>query len=71
MAMVESGEIGQGETIVFWHTGGAPALFAYAEELMTRGMRKEIGTARRKSFGRRSRIYLRLHGDYRENSSSS
>lgn len=33
MYMVESGEIGESETIVFWHTGGAPALFAYSDEL--------------------------------------
>lgn len=37
IAMVESGEIGPSETIVFWHTGGTPALFAYAKELVTRG----------------------------------
>ena len=23
----------KGETILFWHTGGAPALFAYAKEV--------------------------------------
>jgi L-cysteate sulfo-lyase len=33
LSLVESGEISEGETVVFWHTGGAPALFAYAEEL--------------------------------------
>jgi D-cysteine desulfhydrase len=31
--LVRRGEFGAGETIVFWHTGGTPALFAYAEEL--------------------------------------
>ena len=31
--LIRRREIGAGETIVFWHTGGAPALFAYAEEL--------------------------------------
>jgi D-cysteine desulfhydrase len=25
--------IGRDETVLFWHTGGAPALFAYAEDL--------------------------------------
>jgi D-cysteine desulfhydrase/L-cysteate sulfo-lyase len=29
--MVRSGEIGQDETVVFIHTGGTPALFAYAD----------------------------------------
>jgi len=37
LSLVESGEIGKGETIVFWHTGGTPALFAHAEELLPRG----------------------------------
>jgi len=36
-SMVETGEIDRGETIVFWHTGGAPALFAYAGEVLRRG----------------------------------
>jgi len=27
--MVERGEIGSGERVLFWHTGGTPALFAY------------------------------------------
>ncbi|MBC7339057.1 MAG: D-cysteine desulfhydrase family protein [Firmicutes bacterium] len=27
------GVIGEGENVVFWHTGGAPALFAYSQEL--------------------------------------
>lgn len=31
--MIRNGEIGRGETVLFWHTGGAPALFAYAGEL--------------------------------------
>ena len=34
--LVRRGEFGAGETIVFWHTGGTPALFAYAEELLAR-----------------------------------
>jgi D-cysteine desulfhydrase len=33
IAMLRSGEIGPQETVVFWHTGGAPALFAYARDL--------------------------------------
>jgi len=32
---IRSGRIGAGETVVFLHTGGTPALFAYAEEVMT------------------------------------
>jgi D-cysteine desulfhydrase family pyridoxal phosphate-dependent enzyme len=32
--LVRRGEFGADETIVFWHTGGTPALFAYAEELL-------------------------------------
>ena len=31
--LIRKGEFGKDETIVFWHTGGAAALFAYAEEL--------------------------------------
>lgn len=34
MDMVKQGEIGADETVVFVHTGGTPALFAYAEELL-------------------------------------
>jgi len=30
---IRQGRVGAGETVVFWHTGGAPALFAYAAEL--------------------------------------
>jgi 1-aminocyclopropane-1-carboxylate deaminase/D-cysteine desulfhydrase-like pyridoxal-dependent ACC family enzyme len=30
---VRSGRIGKGETVVFVHTGGTPALFAYADDL--------------------------------------
>lgn len=32
--MVNRGEIGKDETVVLVHTGGTPALFAYAEELL-------------------------------------
>ncbi|WP_281557696.1 D-cysteine desulfhydrase family protein [Thalassomonas sp. RHCl1] len=31
--MIRSGEISQGEQVLFWHTGGAPSLFAYTEQL--------------------------------------
>mgnify|MGYP001197301955 FL=1 len=30
---VRSGRIGRGESVVFVHTGGTPALFAYAADL--------------------------------------
>ena len=30
---IRNGEFGLEERILFWHTGGTPALFAYAEEL--------------------------------------
>jgi D-cysteine desulfhydrase len=33
--LVRRGEIGPRETVLFWHTGGTPALFAYAGELFT------------------------------------
>lgn len=32
--LVRKGEFGKDETIVFWHTGGSAALFAYAEQLL-------------------------------------
>jgi L-cysteate sulfo-lyase len=31
--LVRKGVFKRGETVLFWHTGGAPALFAYAQEL--------------------------------------
>jgi len=34
MDLVKKGDIGPDETVVFVHTGGTPALFAYAEELL-------------------------------------
>jgi hypothetical protein len=34
ISMIEAGEMGKKETVVFWHTGGIPALFAYAQELV-------------------------------------
>lgn len=33
IAMIEAGEIGKGESVVFWHTGGTPALFAQGYEV--------------------------------------
>ena len=30
--LIRSGEIGSEERVLFWHTGGTPALFAYVEE---------------------------------------
>jgi D-cysteine desulfhydrase family pyridoxal phosphate-dependent enzyme len=32
--LIRRDEIGADETVLFWHTGGAPALFAYASSLM-------------------------------------
>jgi D-cysteine desulfhydrase len=34
MDLIRKGEFGRDETIVFWHTGGASALFAYADQLL-------------------------------------
>jgi len=31
--LIRKGVFRRGETVLFWHTGGAPALFAYAKEL--------------------------------------
>jgi 1-aminocyclopropane-1-carboxylate deaminase/D-cysteine desulfhydrase-like pyridoxal-dependent ACC family enzyme len=33
MDYVRRGDVGADETVVFFHTGGAPALFAYGTEL--------------------------------------
>jgi 1-aminocyclopropane-1-carboxylate deaminase/D-cysteine desulfhydrase-like pyridoxal-dependent ACC family enzyme len=32
--MIRAGEIAAEENVLFWHTGGIPALFAYAGELL-------------------------------------
>jgi D-cysteine desulfhydrase family pyridoxal phosphate-dependent enzyme len=32
--LVRRGELGSDETVLFWHTGGTPALFAYSKELL-------------------------------------
>jgi len=31
--LIRKGAFKRGESVLFWHTGGAPALFAYAKEL--------------------------------------
>jgi 1-aminocyclopropane-1-carboxylate deaminase/D-cysteine desulfhydrase-like pyridoxal-dependent ACC family enzyme len=33
LADIREGLLGSGDTVVFWHTGGMPALFAYADEI--------------------------------------
>lgn len=33
--LIRRGVIGKDETVLFWHTGGAPALWAYAEKLVS------------------------------------
>ncbi len=32
--MIQSGELGKGDRVLFWHTGGTPALFAYSDRLL-------------------------------------
>jgi D-cysteine desulfhydrase family pyridoxal phosphate-dependent enzyme len=34
--MIRRGSIGKEETVLFWHTGGIPALWAYGKELVSR-----------------------------------
>jgi len=34
IGLIRRGVFGRDETVVFWHTGGIPALFAYANELL-------------------------------------
>jgi len=34
--LIRKGEITRQETVLFWHTGGTPALFAYADQLLGR-----------------------------------
>jgi D-cysteine desulfhydrase len=43
--LVRRGEIGKGETVLFWHTGGTPALHAYAGELAGPGRAAPAGAA--------------------------
>ncbi|MDJ0781630.1 MAG: D-cysteine desulfhydrase family protein [Desulfosarcinaceae bacterium] len=37
MAMIESQQLTRADTVLFWHTGGAPALFPYAADLIAPG----------------------------------
>jgi D-cysteine desulfhydrase len=32
--LIREGSFKHNETVLFWHTGGAPALFAYAVDVM-------------------------------------
>ncbi len=32
--LIRKGEFGKDETVLFWHTGGAPAVFAYGQDLL-------------------------------------
>ena len=34
IGMIRQGKIGPDESVLFWHTGGAPALFAYGSEIV-------------------------------------
>jgi D-cysteine desulfhydrase len=34
ISMIEAGEFSAGEELIFWHTGGSPALFSYASALL-------------------------------------
>jgi len=34
--MIERGELSRGHSVLFWHTGGTPALFPYARDLIQR-----------------------------------
>ncbi|MEO0852731.1 MAG: D-cysteine desulfhydrase family protein [Cyanobacteria bacterium J06648_11] len=36
MDLCDRGQLTSDHTVLFWHTGGSPALFAYADELMAR-----------------------------------
>jgi D-cysteine desulfhydrase family pyridoxal phosphate-dependent enzyme len=36
IALIRGGEVPATSTLLFWHTGGAPALWAYADELLPR-----------------------------------
>jgi len=41
--MIRTGEILPGEKVLFWHTGGAPSLFAYTGQLdLTQGKNQAI-----------------------------
>jgi D-cysteine desulfhydrase len=32
--MIERGELSRDDSVLFWHTGGTPALFPYARDLV-------------------------------------
>jgi 1-aminocyclopropane-1-carboxylate deaminase/D-cysteine desulfhydrase-like pyridoxal-dependent ACC family enzyme len=34
MAHIRTGQIPKDERVLFWHTGGTPAIFVYGEELL-------------------------------------
>jgi len=34
--MIRNGEFASSDTVLFWHTGGIPALFEHARELTVR-----------------------------------
>jgi len=34
LGLIRGGEIASDERVLFWHTGGTPALFAYTKELL-------------------------------------
>jgi len=40
--LIRSGKIGKSDEVLFWHTGGAPALFAYADDLDFSGSATDI-----------------------------
>jgi D-cysteine desulfhydrase len=37
IGMIRRGDLARGKRVVFWHTGGSPALFAYREHFQARG----------------------------------
>lgn len=43
LEMIRRKEFASGDTVLFWHTGGVPALFAYAHELRHRENKGESG----------------------------
>ena len=40
--MIRNGTIGKNDKVLFWHTGGAPALFAYADDLDVNDTRDKV-----------------------------
>lgn len=37
IGMIRRGDLAKGGKVLFWHTGGSPALFAYGEHFQSRG----------------------------------